>query len=68
MVALLWDLQNEQFFNRLEVVTGRQRERLRRYLEEHRAMYQALAARDAPRARAAMQQHLEGVYKDLLDS
>lgn len=68
VVALLWDLQNEQFFNRLEVVTGRQRERLRRYLEEHRAMYQALAARDAPRARAAMQQHLEGVYKDLLDS
>jgi DNA-binding FadR family transcriptional regulator len=68
LVASLWDLQNEQFFNRLDVVSGHQRERLHRYLDEHRAMFDALSARDTSRARAAMRQHLEGVNRDLLDS
>jgi DNA-binding FadR family transcriptional regulator len=68
LVASLWDLQNEQFFNRLDVVSGHRRERLHRYLAEHRAMFDALLARDAPRAKAAMRSHLEGVNTDLLDS
>jgi len=67
LVACLWDLQNEQFFNRLDVVSGHQRERLHRYLAEHRAMFEALSVRDTSRARAAMRQHLEGVNRDLLD-
>jgi len=68
LVASLWDLQNEKFFNRLDVVSGRQRERLHRYLADHRAMFDALVARDAPRATSAMRRHLEGVNSDLLDS
>jgi GntR family transcriptional regulator, transcriptional repressor for pyruvate dehydrogenase complex len=68
LVACLWDLQNEQFFNRLDVVSGHQRERLHRYLAEHQAMFDALSVRDMSRARAAMRQHLEGVNRDLLDS
>jgi len=68
LVASLWDLQNEQFFNRLDAVSGRQRERLHRYLAEHRAMFDALSARDAPGATLAMRRHLEGVNTDLLDT
>jgi DNA-binding FadR family transcriptional regulator len=68
LISSLWDLQNEQFFNRLEVVSGHQRERLDRYLAEHRAMLNALAARDIACARAAMREHLEGVNRDLLES
>jgi GntR family transcriptional repressor for pyruvate dehydrogenase complex len=35
--------------------------------EEHRAIIDALKARDAAAARGAMQSHLRGVIRDLLD-
>jgi GntR family transcriptional repressor for pyruvate dehydrogenase complex len=68
VVAYLWDLQNGRFFQLTEQIIGRRRERVERYVGEHRAMLAAVAAGDTDRARAAMRAHLEGVYRDLLDS
>lgn len=67
-VAYLWDLQNGRFFQLTEGMTGRQRERVDRYVAEHRAMLVRVVAGDAVGARTAMRGHLEGVYRDLLDS
>ncbi len=68
LVGYLWDLQNGQFFQRVEGMSGTARPRMERYAAEHRAMFEAVATRDASRAREAMRRHLEGVYQDLLDS
>jgi DNA-binding FadR family transcriptional regulator len=68
VVAYLWDLQNGRFFQLTEEIIGRRRERVGRYVGEHRAMLAAVSAGDTDRARAAMRAHLEGVYRDLLDS
>ena len=68
LVAYLWGLQNEQFFRRVEGMTGNDRDRVARYVEEHRDMLAAITARDAAGARDRMRCHLEGVYRDLLDS
>lgn len=68
VVAYLWDLQNGQFFQRVEGISGSALPRLARYVAEHRAMYDAVAAGDPARARDEMRRHLEGVYQDLLDS
>jgi GntR family transcriptional repressor for pyruvate dehydrogenase complex len=67
-VAYLWDLQNGRFFQLAEGMTGRRRERVERYVAEHRAMLAHLIARNAGGASTAMRGHLEGVYRDLLDS
>jgi GntR family transcriptional regulator, transcriptional repressor for pyruvate dehydrogenase complex len=68
VVAYLWDLQNGRFFQLTEEIIGRRRERVERYVAEHRAMLAAVEAGDTEGARAAMRAHLEGVYRDLLDS
>jgi DNA-binding FadR family transcriptional regulator len=68
VVAYLWDLQNGRFFQLTEEIIGRRRERVERYVSEHRAMLGAVSGGDADGARAAMRAHLEGVYRDLLDS
>jgi GntR family transcriptional regulator, transcriptional repressor for pyruvate dehydrogenase complex len=68
IVAYLWDLQNGRFFQVAEGMTGRQRERVDRYVAEHRTMLLHVIGGDAAGARGAMQGHLEGVYRDLLDS
>jgi DNA-binding FadR family transcriptional regulator len=68
VVAYLWDLQNGRFFQLTEEMIGRRRERVERYVAEHRAMLAAVAASDPAAAQAAMRSHLEGVYRDLLDS
>ncbi len=68
LVAYLWGLQNEQFFRRVERMTGNDRDRVARYVDEHRDMLAAITERDAARARERMRRHLEGVYRDLLDS
>lgn len=68
LVAYLWGLQNEQFFRRVEGMTGNDRDRVARYVEEHRDMLAAITERDAASARERMRRHLEGVYRDLLDS
>ena len=68
LVAYLWGLQNEQFFRRVEGMTGNDRARVARYVEEHRDMVAAITERNAARARERMRRHLEGVYQDLLDS
>jgi GntR family transcriptional repressor for pyruvate dehydrogenase complex len=68
IVAYLWDLQNGRFFQVADRMSGRQREWMDRYVAEHRAMLLHVIGGDAAGARAAMQGHLEGVYRDLLDS
>lgn len=68
LVAYLWGLQNEQFFRRVEGMTGNDRARVARYVEEHRDMVAAITERNAARAHERMRRHLEGVYQDLLDS
>jgi DNA-binding FadR family transcriptional regulator len=65
-VAYLWDLQNADLFERVERLAGRERPRIERYVADHRRVYNAIAAVDAPRAREEMRRHLEGVYHDLL--
>jgi DNA-binding FadR family transcriptional regulator len=67
-VAYLWDLQNGRFFRVAEGMSGRERDRVQRYVAEHRAMLLHVTAGDANGARTAMRSHLEGVYRDLLDS
>ena len=68
VVAYLWDLQNGRLFQATDAVGGRQRERVQRYAAEHRAMFVHVVAGDADGARHAMRSHLEGVYRDLLDT
>ena len=68
LVAYLWDLQNEHFFRLVEGMSGNERSRVGRYVQEHRNMVAAIARRDAPGAREQMRRHLEGVSRDLLDS
>jgi len=68
LVAYLWDLQNGQFFRRVEGMIGNLPARVERYVTEHQDMLVAIAARDAAGARDRMRRHLEGVYQDLLDS
>lgn len=68
VVAYLWDLQNGRFFRLTEGMIGRERERVERYVAEHRAMLAAVTAGDAQGAHTRMRGHLEGVYRDLLDS
>ncbi|HLY23449.1 MAG TPA: FadR/GntR family transcriptional regulator [bacterium] len=67
-VAYLWDLQNGRFFQLTEGMSGRQGERVQRYVAEHRAMLLHVVAGDANGASIAMRAHLEGVYRDLLDT
>jgi len=66
-VAYLWDLQNGRFFRVTAGMSGRERDRVQRYVAEHRAMLLHVVAGDADGARAAMRGHLDGVYRDLLD-
>jgi DNA-binding FadR family transcriptional regulator len=68
LVAYLWDLQNADLFQRIEHLAGQAHGRIERYAADHRRIYNAIAALDAPRAREEMRRHLEGVYHDLLDS
>jgi len=68
LVAYLWDLQQEHFFRLVEGMSGNERSRVGRYVQEHRNMVAAIARRDAPGAREQMRRHLEGVSRDLLDS
>jgi len=68
LVAYLWDLQNADLFQRIEHLAGQAHGRIARYAADHRRIYNAIAALDAPRAREEMRRHLEGVYHDLLDS
>jgi GntR family transcriptional regulator, uxu operon transcriptional repressor len=66
LVAYLWDLQNADLFQRVERLVGQEHARIERYTADHRRIYNAIAARDAPRAREELRRHLEGVYQDLL--
>jgi DNA-binding FadR family transcriptional regulator len=66
LVAYLWDLQNAEFFQRVERMAGQERARIERYVADHRRIFNAVASLDGPRAREEMRRHLEGVYQDLL--
>jgi DNA-binding FadR family transcriptional regulator len=66
LVAYLWDLQDSEFFRRVEGAVGHSALRVPRYLADHRRVYTAIVEWNAPRAREVMRGHLEGVYHDLL--
>jgi DNA-binding FadR family transcriptional regulator len=67
-VAHCWRLQGSGLYHKFDDLSGNVRNRFVRYLEEHRAIYAALEARDAARARAEMRKHLKGVLRDFVDS
>jgi len=62
VVKMLWDERTGPLFARLEHHYDSP-EQWARAIAEHRLVLEAIARRDAPGARAAMQRHLDRAYK-----